>query len=165
MIKIKPITQDLVVDYEYVKNSFNNLESKIIDRIDYIIRTIFKTFNNNLNTWYFLNAEEGEVGNLIYEEPEISMIWDTTPFINDMIIIDKNDQELLLSGCIPTAWLFYDFEQELEDGKKKYEDKEAARKSKKKKLTEAQKKEDAILTEIAKKKLSKKELAALRRSL
>jgi len=167
-----PITQGLITDWEITTKKASAYEAVIIARLDYIIRTVFKTFERKLETWYFSDAGEGGMGNFTYDVPEIYMVMETARnrqggYDNneDMFIIDKDGGEYGFDGSVPTRWLFEDFEKELVDGKKKFEEKEIERKLKQKELSTAKKQEDKALIEAAKKKLSKKELAAIRRSL
>jgi len=156
-------------DWREAKAQCDRLENIITERLSYVVHKIFEVFNLKVSTWYFPDAKEGEVGDLD------SHIWDAgihEIFVeisnnkkNNIILIDKYDNEWEWDSPLPTRWLFEDFEREIIEGKKKYEEKEAARKAQRKELTEKQKSEDAALLANVKQKLSKKELAALRRSL
>lgn len=162
---MKAISSEIVTQAKDLAAQAGKLEEIIINRIGYIIDTIFKTFKQKYDCWYFYGAGEGEVGDLWrhYCNNHIDII--IVGCSSEMVIIDKNGDEWGFEDSIPTRWLFEDFEQELIDGKKKFEDKEAERKKKQKELSAAKKQEDKDLVEAAKKKLSKKELAAIRRSL
>jgi hypothetical protein len=166
----KAITESTVSEWESLQRKAAKLEDTITERIDYILRAVFKTFGGDLHYWYFDGAGEGEVGDLSkwMDDNEISAIWTEAAkkTTSDMIIIDKFGNEWEYDSAIPTRWLYdNEFEVELHNGKLQYEEKEKARKAKQKELTAAKKAEDAALIEEAKKKLTKKELAALRRSI
>ena len=156
-----PITKGLIVDWEEASKKASALEEKIVDRLDYIITTIFEVFKERLDTWYFSDAQEGTMGSLTYDEPEIFMEWKHGTLKDDMIIIDRDGNELMFDQSVPTRWLFQEFEAELKDGKKKYEERESAKLVKKLSDKEATKK----LAASAKSKLTKEELAALKKSL
>jgi hypothetical protein len=172
-MKTEPITQKLIDNWQLAANESSSMEGEITNRIDYIIRTIFDTFNKKLDTWYFDGAGEGDVGDLLrhYDENEINIITELSRNKEgvydsiEMVIIDKEGSEWGFDSSIPTRWLFEDFEQELIDGKKLFEEQKAERKKNKKELSAKKKLEDQALATAAKAKLSKKELAALRRSL
>lgn len=167
----EPLTPLLVKQWEIAEQQAGALKEQIVDRIDYIIKTIFKAFDKKFDYWYFYGAGEGEVGPLIINSNSFSVITELAKNrngnydFNEMVILLKDGSEWELNDSIPSRWLFEDFEKELVDGKKKFEEKEAERKVKQKELSAAKKQEDKALIEAAKKKLSKKELAALRRSL
>jgi hypothetical protein len=160
---MKLITQGLITDYKNARIKADVLQDKIVKRLDYIVATIFKTFKVKKYTWYFIDAAEGEVGTFTYDEPEIYMAWeyDKGMMTDDMIIIDRDGEEYMFDGSIPTRWLFENFETELTKGKKKYDDREAAHIA----ASLSDKKATKKLTDMAKKKLSKEELAALKQSL
>lgn len=169
MSKEEPITQKLIHDWKVASSEASSMEEEIIERIDHIVRAWFKAFNNELNYWYFDGAAEGEVGDLskYMGADTIWCIWTELKkeCPHDMAIIDKNGDVYVWESSIPTRWLFEDFEDEIINGKKLYEQKELERKAKIKTLSTQKKIEDRLLVEEAKKKLSKKELAALKRSL
>lgn len=164
-----PITPQLVSEWEVARSKASELENQITERIDYILNVWFKTFGGSLKYWYFDGAGENEVGDLakyMGDESIYGLFIECNPNSkNEMVIINKDGSEWGWESEIPTRWLFEDFENEIINGKKLYEERAANRKAKKKELTLAKKQEDATLIEEAKKKLSKKELAALRRSL
>lgn len=164
----KGLDKAIVYDWKSAQSMASNLEEAITDRIDYILNTIFKTFDNKLSYWYFDGADEGELGDLSkrMNDGEIDGICTEASKSSNgaMIIIDKFGVKWEFSGTIPTRWLYdNEFENELINGKIQYEEKEKIRKAKKKELAAAKKAEDAFLIEKAKKKLTKKELAAIRR--
>ena len=157
-------------DWQVSINHSARLENIIIERLSYIVHTIYNIFGYQVNTWYFDDAKEGEVGDLnnhIYNDYINNIIVECKSLKKDpaIIIFDKNRFEWEKDLGIPVRWLFENFEQEIIDGKKKFEEKEAARKAKNKEQSAKQKLEDQELINSAKSKLSKKELAALRRSL
>lgn len=170
MIKTKKpaITPELVMKWENAVKQASKLEDEITDRIDYILHFWFSTFGAKLEWWYFDGAEEGEVGDI---KINMDTIWNFYVEVknypdNDMSIIDKDGDVYSWQSEIPTRWLYDDnFEEEIVEGKAEFERREAERLAKKKQRTAEKKAQDSKLAEAAKKKLSKEELAALRRTL
>jgi hypothetical protein len=160
-MKKHSIKHDLVKSWQKASSEADFLEGAIVERMDYIIHTIFDTFGSRLGSWYFSDAQEGQMGHLTYDEPDLFMQWWQPEIKEDMFIIDKNGEEYMFDQSIPTRWLFEDFENELIDGKKKYEEKESAILVERLSKKEARKK----LIASAKKKLTKAELAALKQTL
>lgn len=163
---VKVITPELVAEAEDLASRAGSLEEKITDRLHYIMLNIFNTFSKKDAYWYFYGAGEGEVGDLwrFYHEDSISVVVDNCPG-ESMVILLKDGSEWGLDDGIPTRWLYEDFEEELKQGKKKYEEKEAQRKLDAANKRKQSKEEAAKLAKIAKSKLSKKELAALKATL
>jgi hypothetical protein len=164
--KAAPLTTALVANAQELAKQSGILDEQIINRIHYIMVSVFNLFKKKDAYWYFYGAGEGEVGNLWshYGSNEISIVADNCPG-EEMVIIDKFGDDWGFGDSIPTRWLFEDFEKELTEGKLKYEQKELDRKAKQKAMSAEKKQEDLELIKIAKKKLSKAELAALKRSL
>lgn len=162
-----PISQDFIkaaksAHDEYIKN----YDEKILDRITYIIETYVSLWDNKLSTWYFHDAPEGEAGNfwenhdeykvhsLLIEDRHISD-GKTANHNTEYILLDKNNKEIEIFDSFPVRWLWEDFEQELIEGKAKYESKQLEKASAKQ-----QKKQKWLNS--AKAKLSKAELKALK---
>jgi hypothetical protein len=169
MYKVEPvdkITPELVAEAEELATKAGRLEEKIVDRLHYIVTSIFKLFNKKDAYWYFYGAAEGEVGDLWshYDIDSISIVADNCPD-DSMVILLKDGSEWGLDDGIPTRWLFEDFEQEVVNGKTLYEAKLKQHKANEKEKRFLQKEEDKKLVEIAKAKLTKKELAAIRKAL
>lgn len=168
-MKKDPIAKTLMNAWEVSRSATSKYEEIINDRIDYILRFWFEAFGGKLNYWWFEGADEGEVGDLYrhMNKTSINEIW--VDCVNnskeDMIILDKNGLEYEWQNEIPTRWLYEDFESEIIKGKQDFINRELERKNKKKELSAKQKAEDEALAQAAKSKLSKKELAALRRTL
>lgn len=162
----EPLTKSLVNDWKVARAASGKYEDMITERIDFILRRLFITFGMELDYWYFDGAGEGEVGDLgrWMGDTEIhGIVTEVTRRSSraDIVILLKDGFEWGYDGSLPTRWLFEDFEQEVLSGKEKFEQQEIERKKKK----AATKADDLALAEAAKAKLSKKELAALRRTL
>ncbi len=157
MEKIATITAELINKVHSLNKEVGQLEDQITDRINYIIAFLFegKTYN-----WWFEGAEEGEVGDIWrhYHGHEIWIITDPAPRIS---FIDKDGNDWEFEGSIPDRWLFEDFENEIIEGKKLFEERKAKRNIERLRLKEQNKKEKKQFIESAKKKLSKEELKAL----
>ena len=157
MKKITPITAELINKVQSLNKEVNQLESQITDRIDYIIAFLFEGKDC---CWWFEGAEEGEIGDFWrhYHAHEIWIITDPNLKIS---FIDKDGNDWEFEGSIPDRWLFEDFENEIIEGKKLFEERKAKRNLEQIQLKEQNKKEKNQLIESAKKKLSKEELKAL----
>ena len=168
MKKVDLITQDLVFNYQLKRTECDELEAQIIYRIDYILNFIFDLESSKLNYWYFDGAQEGEIGNLnlscdnktIYSTID-SIVTDSVEKKKNYSYILKDGKRWEYEGTLPSRWLFEDFEEELIEGKEKYELLEIERKQKTKQISE----KNNMLVEQAKAKLSKEELAALKKVL
>ena len=174
--KMKKLTK------EYVSNTYEEVcaaackEERIHDRITYILKKVCQEFGDELSTWYFYEAGEGELGNLwkyFNDETTISGIVidiETKPLAReseldgDYVIIDKYGDEFCIGDEIPTRWLYEDFEKELSGGKVKYIQNQADKKRADAEKSLKKKKEQQELIVSAKKKLTKSELAAIQGS-
>lgn len=156
----KPLPPGLVADWKESRFRADKLESKIVDRMGYVINTVCKTFDVVLETWYFSDAQEGQMGHLTWDDPELFSVWDIKDK-KDMVILTQDDEEYYFDNTIPTRWLFENFEEELESGKRRYEEREEEKLKKRLEATEYTKK----LADSAKKKLTKEELRALKKLL
>lgn len=161
----KIITKEFVNETLLLNNQLESKKEIIFNRIEYILKFIFKAFGGELDYWYFDGAEEGEVGDLFknYNPNTIYVIAEGS--YNYSVIIDKFNNEWDFDGEIPTRWLFEDFEDEVLDGLKEYKKRQE---EKKQKAQTKKAKEKANLEKLvleAKKKLSKEELLALKKSL
>ena len=168
-----PLTKDHFKAWQDAANLAGSLEESINDRIQHIISVWMETFGGKLTNWYFDSADEGQMGNLedhLYSDAVHSIHVDCNPEpqTNDkyeMVIITKDGGEWAWDSSIPLRWLFEDCDEEIRNGKKLYDEK-----LKKKKESEAVKKAskkeaNEKLVAQAKLKLSKEELAALKKAL
>jgi len=157
MKKIERITAELINKTRSLKKEADQLEDQITDRIAYIVAFLFEEKAYN---WWFDGAEEGEVGD-IWKHYYANEIWIITDPELKISIIDKNGNDWKFEGSIPDRWLFEDFENEIIEGKKLFQERKAKRNIERLHLEEQNKKEKKQLIESAKKKLSKEELKAL----
>lgn len=144
-------------------------EEKIINRMDYIIKTIFEAFGLKVSYWTAY-SEDGSLNSSISEN---TVGWYEIDFQNynsfpkkKLVILLKDGTEFGFDDHeFPRRWLFEDFEQELIDGKISYlKAKDFKDKIEKEYLIKKQK-ETAELVNSIKAKLTKQELAALKKSL
>lgn len=167
------VTADIIAKCHSLNKELGVLEEKITNRMTYALNFLFAAFDRKLDTWYFPDASEGGMGDMWhhFSDQSISVITEidcrdrTKLGYPTFVIIDKDGDEWEFDGEFPTRWLFEDFENEIIEGKKKFEEKENLRKLKDKEKRQQQKEEDKKLAAEAKLKLSKRELAALRRTL
>ena len=176
---IPALTINFFEDRKNNKKAVSSLDSCIEERITYIIKTVLKEFNPTveLQTWYFPDANEGEVGsfddNVFYDE--INVVVETGSKLKQAVIALKDGKKIDLIQSIPLYWLTEDFEKELAEGcaavaqmeaekKRKAEEKKAAKKSEKlDKETKNQSDRKAFLA--IKAKLTPEELQILARHL
>jgi len=163
------LSKDHVDKWVAAKAIVGDLEEPIIERIDYILNYWFSAFDGKLDYWYFPDAGEGEVGDL-YSNMTLDTInkfvvcLEKQPSDYEMCIIDQDGDEYTWCNEIPTRWLFEDFESEIVEGKMKAIKAEEDNKAKRKALLENKKlKDKKLLTEVFT-KLSKEELAAIKRN-
>lgn len=165
---MKVLPKDIFERKEQILEELSPINQAIEDRIDYIIKTVWKTFGFTLVTWYIDDANEGEVGDiddLIYESSiELDGIaYDCRDRNHRKVPFDImiNDRRYDLRQELPYEWLFKDFELELIEGKKFLSEREeaVAKNREAKKLEKEKAKKTAL--ESAKSKLSKEELQAL----
>lgn len=167
---MKAISRKLVLDWKEAAAKAGKLEEEIVNRIDHILRTWFQIYGAKLEYWYFDGAAEGEVGDLhrFMNEDNIYNFYTEAKNYpeNDLIFIDRDGDEYAWQSEIPTRWLYDDnFEEEIRQGKIKYELQEEERKAKKKQSAALKKEINEKLVAQAKLKLSKEELAALKKAL
>jgi hypothetical protein len=146
------------------------LEKPMIDRIDYIIKTIFKAYGKKFECWYFYDANEGEVGSLSkYLNVQNGWIEYVSEPCREMPYLAEDGSEWDLHDTFPLEWLHEEFETALVVGKNHFtqveKEKKQAEKEKKQKMRDAvealkaTKKAKAIKS--AKDKLTKEEQRAL----
>lgn len=95
------------------------MQQLVIDRSNYIIETIEKTFERSFKTWWFEGAGEHEVGNPKIYDGMVHFI--TEPTQQPALILDNENQEWNLFESFPERWLTEDFEGELINGKGTYQ--------------------------------------------
>lgn len=61
---MKPISKNIIEKSKTIRKELDVVEKDIIDRIDYIVKTILKTYKKKLHYWHFSNAEEDETGDI-----------------------------------------------------------------------------------------------------
>jgi len=75
--KSKPLTQADIVSFEKISKELGAIEEKITERIDHIFGIIFKAFETTKPTrftWYFRDAQEGELGTIELDGEEIHYV-------------------------------------------------------------------------------------------
>jgi len=161
----KPLTAEDLKAYEEARKTLGKAEGKIIDRIDYIIKTIFKAFKKRLSCWYFYGAAEGEVGEIAMDDFDVRPTME--PYHDMLIMLEYKEGKKMKKGewglqdGFPTRWLTEDFEEELQQGIAEYKAHKEEEKAKEKEKQEVKEKEKQELIESAKGKLSAKERRAL----
>jgi len=127
------ITKEDYAKYVEAQKIVGNLENKIIHRLTDIFIQIWGNKNQN---WYVSDAPEGSVGDVSSILGDDCRYIDTAslcvePEVKAILIFDKDNEIIDLRNAIPFRWLFEDFTEELETGKKKYAKHIADQKTKK----------------------------------
>jgi len=151
--KVAPITQELVTKCEKLRRELGSFQKGIEDRLDYIIRTVYQAFGYQIQYWWYEDAEEGELGSLwrAFSQFQIEGISVGAEVTKEMVILLKDGSEYELTYSVPTRWLFEDFEDELLQGKKAYEEKlEQERVTNKKKQHAKKEKKKQALAKLTK---------------
>lgn len=165
----KPIPKNSIDQWEKQYFLTAKLEREIKDRIYYIISVWVQAFGGKLIDWHF--SDTGRNDDFINKIDDrfihsIGIITNPQPKNNNghhMVIIDKNGDEYWWEYKIPIRWLFEDCAEEIIKGKALYE--ENLNKKPVKSAKEVLKEKNEALIAQAKSKLSKEELAALKKSL
>lgn len=123
-----PITKEFFQKYLDLTNQVRKCEESIIDRVDYIVSKIVSLYYAKLDTWYFPEAEEGEVGSFekacvdgesiaVVMIEKINNSYFCNAFRGQFLWMDEDGREWALSDNFPKSWLFKDFEDDLAKGK------------------------------------------------
>jgi hypothetical protein len=128
---MRPLTPATIATWKKAKAA-PSPEQDIIDRIGYIIRTIYKEIGEELSTWYFDGADEGEVGIIDIDDYGTGLFGTSIvyePGLYDTMVKLKKEGVIDLGGDgLPTRWLYEDFEDELRAGIVAYEKHQVAEK-------------------------------------
>lgn len=160
---IDKITPELVQDAKDLLERVEKTHQLIVDRIDYVAKTIFQEFDEELIEWGFWPHNKEDIyafGSqyLIDEELRVNITYPEELSQQEMFLLDKDGQaQNLLNGSwlhLPSRWLFEDFEEELKEGRQKYLDQQVSK-------TE----NEETIIKTAKAKLTKQELEALTEAL
>ncbi len=157
------LTNDDVNDWKEATRKAGVLEETITQRIDYILRTIYKTFGKKFDYWY-IPGEDASLRH--YElEPENDFTgYCIEPYCSSLPIYSKVvDCEInLIDEGFPSRWLYEDFEEELTQGREYYKQWKTEKENKRKeKLVKSAEKKAATLKAI-RQKLSPEELKLIK---
>jgi hypothetical protein len=151
--------------YKKLMDEIGEIEEKIINHMYEIIKIFCKINKCKLDTWYFEDAPEGDMGNLDLSYDSIYYVIEVDNYnAGSYLASDFKYRGCDLSCEMPKDLLFMsleDIENELTKAKKEHEEAKRKKKEVAKKRREANKKKKAILAASAKKKLTKEEAAAL----
>ena len=119
------LSKNTVEEYKQYTKKSEVIKEIIEDRITKIIKFIVEDAGYVLDTWYFSDADEGQMGTLhIYDDYisniEIHLASKSSILKNDFIYIIDGYEWSFMDGKIPTKWLFDDFEEEIKNGRKLY---------------------------------------------
>jgi hypothetical protein len=108
-----------ITEYAEKKEQFEACRGKIIDRMNYIIRSIFEICGGKLDWWDLKNDDPEYRSSII--KPEINMFDDFVSFyavgsLKNDCIVDKNGNGIFIREEFPKRWLWEDFEDEIKNG-------------------------------------------------
>lgn len=162
------LTKEQVLEWKGAEKQAKQLKKVIENRIDHILRAIYKSFGKKLQYWYFYGAGEGEVGPLpIWEIDHTDGV--ICPIIEPYLIGKSGWVRLnttvwhLGEDGFPARWLYNDdFEDELEIGIQAYKawEIETRQKKEQRKLNAADKKQRTL--DSIKAKLTPEEVKLLK---
>lgn len=169
MTKCAPLNKDVFDKRDALLKQIGPLQLAIEHRLDYVLHKAYELCGAKFNSWYIDGAAEGEVGaidecfiNDSISRCEIILYNFNGPNSDDAYCVVLGDSMWDLMEEIPKRWMFEDFEDELVQGRAKFikqkEDRLAASKARKLKLSSKNKK----LVESAKAKLTIEERRALK---
>lgn len=113
---------DAKSSYEQLARMSNNIEH----RLDYVVRYILSAFGHQIDAWWFMNANEGEIGSIwehvssrngAYIITDIQLELRNYFGVKPFSFKDKHGHTYGVKGSgsltIPFRYLFEDFENEL----------------------------------------------------
>ncbi len=170
-MKVEKITSEVVVSWKKKKAEADKEEEKILDRIQYILEAIFSSEKSSLEYWWFDGVGKdddnaGDVEKHMNDKEIWGIVTDGHSGLFGYNYILNDGREWRYEGSIPARWLYEDFENELLEGKNKFEARELEKKNsnilnKKSKKIKEQKKKELAISAMA--KLSKEEIDAIRK--
>ena len=150
--------------YNDYKINVAPFEKRLIDRTDYIVHKICEVYHFKLDWWdLYFHEFEGEASfeweHFLRSDEQVEYCLVPYPELDMGAIIEG--AEWGFETGFPRRWLFEDFEKELVEGKKSYEQKQEEKKRKNKQKREAAEHRKKNLIENVKSKLTKEEIKAL----
>jgi hypothetical protein len=164
MTKIDKSDIDQYWSYLNKASAYGN---KIEERCDYIIRKIFISCGGGVEYWHFNDAPEGDQGSLhraLDADSVSNFTVETLRYYDEdhQLLARLDDGSLVeLYNGFPLRWLYEDFEDELDRGKKRYEKEQLDAAAKNKEEKAAKKREKEKLKVSAAAKLTEEERKAL----
>lgn len=161
LTKLEP---SIINEYLGEKERFETCRGKIIDRMNYIVRSIFEICGGNLDWWDVENDDPEYRSSGI--KPDFNSFDDYISFyavgsLKNAWIIDKDGREICLRERFPTRWLWEDFEDEIKNGLAEIKHRAELCKIKDQEKAKARKEKQEHLKQQAMGKLTKEELKAL----
>lgn len=140
------------------------MQGKLSDRMNYIVKTIFRTCGGKLEWWDWKNDDPNYRSEIV--QPDINEFYGFIKYYsvgslkNDMIIA-KDGQEMIIRDEVPIRWLWEDFEEELTNGLAEKKRREELRKEHGEQKALEKKEKNKELRKQAMSKLSPEEMSAL----
>lgn len=124
----------LDIDFENKRNFFKRevavYDDMLQERISYILDTIYSLFSETKTSWYFPDANEGEVGSFDNAIEGDYVFITVCNYISNMKVKFADGKYLHLCDSLPLRWLFNPFEDELKEAKQRLDDEVAEKKRK-----------------------------------
>jgi len=159
----KVLTTDILKQIEAQTSIFNVHQSLVLCRFQDILGIIHEYFNSEID-WCDYDNGDSSYQRDGYFDPKIYkkyIFYDGNFTYNgddDMSIIDKNGNTLQLLLAFPTRWLFEDFYQELDEGRKLFLERKSLKKKKNKDNRILRKEKRINMCNSLKKKLTDDEI-------
>ena len=133
---------------------------QINERLDEVfVKGILAFFKSN-HVWYDYDNGSGEIDGYFDPVEYVNYIGIVGEYDNrwEMEIIDKFGDEINLGDGFPTRWLEEDFQEELEQGRRRFLEQELAKKEKSASYSSSRKERRLALCKQVKEKLTKEEI-------
>jgi hypothetical protein len=134
-----------------LQEQINEIDNKIHDRCDYIVKKLASLSGLQIKWWDFGNARENPEGNFEIHGNEVLITGDGSFFNNNNVAL-LDDGDWGLNSSFPSRWLFEDFEDEAKRGiadHREIKNKELER-NKKKEYRESVKEKETLLKKLKK---------------
>lgn len=160
-----PLSDDDFHKRDELLKKLEKINSLIANRIDYIVRTIYGVFGKKLKGWYFPHANDKDIGDFDKSKYGDTIQLIMEPCCEEAIIFTNDKKVYYLDDNIPYRWLTEPFEDELVNGKEKYDQYLEEKALRDKEKSEKAKAEEEEILDNIRSKLSDKELKYLMRKL
>lgn len=121
---VSTLSRLILSEREEAASVLSEIDGQIIDRLNFILHTLVECFGAKIETWYFDNAEEGQMGDLRCDASEIYDIHieyqGSVPSNTAITLKDGTVFDFRFNHSVPIRWLFENFEEEISAGRELY---------------------------------------------